>query len=328
MFKRVKTWGLAAAWAAGMLASSHAAAQAYPVKPVRLVVPFAAGTGSDLLARQLTPRLSELLGQSVIIENRPGNGGLVATEAVAKSPPDGYTLLIGTIAQFVIAPAINGDKLRFRPDADFTPLGTLARSPMILLTGAGENSPRNVADLVSRMKSGPVSFSSVGTGAFGHLVSEMFTYRVGAKAATHIPYKGSAQSLTDVASGEVLFAMDSPAAAIGLVKGNKLRPLAVTGRERMASLGNVPTLEESGVKDMNLFAWFGIFAPAGTPADISQRLRTEVSRVVSEPAFRQRLAPLELEPFASSATALEEAIRTDIPQWQKFIRESGVQVAQ
>ena len=313
---------------AAMGAGASSMAQTFPSKPIKLVVPFAAGTGSDLLARQFIPRFSELLGQPVVIDNRAGGGGLVAAEFVAGSPPDGYTLFLGTIAQFVIAPAVHGDKLRFRPDRDFTPVGTLARSPMILVTGTGDKAPRTVTELVQRMKSGPTDFSSTGAGGFGHLVGEMFSHRVGAKSATHIPYKGSAQSLTDVAAGEILFAMDSPAAAIGLIKAGKLRALAVTGTERMASMVGIPTLEESGVKDMDLFAWFGLFAPSGVPADVLQKLRSDLSVTVKDVAFRQRLAILELETFENDAATMESSIKRDIPFWQKFIRDSGTRVNQ
>lgn len=314
---------------AGALASlgsmPAANAQAYPNKPVRLVVPFAAGTGSDLLARMLTPRLTELLGQSVLVDNRPGGGGVVAAESVAKSVADGYTLLLGTNAQFVISPAVYGSKLRYRPDADFVALGSVARTPMVLVVSASDSAPKSLAEFIARVKGAPANFSSVGAGAFGHMVGELLVHRLGVKA-THIPYRGSAQSLADVASGEVLFAVDSPAGAMSLIRAGKLRALAFTGSARSASMREVPTFGEAGVAGMNVYAWFAVFSPAGLPAEIAQRLRSELGRVVREGELQQRLASLNLEPYTSTPEEFEKAMRDDLPFWQKFVQEAGIQI--
>lgn len=305
-----------------------ARSQAYPGKqPIRLVVPFAPGTGSDLLARLLTPRLTELLGQNVIVDNRPGGGSIVATEAVAKAAPDGYTLLLGTNAQFVIGPAVYGNKLRYRPDTDFVALGSVARTPMVLVTSMSDSAPKNLAEFIQRVRAAPANFSSTGSGAFGHLVGELLVYRLGAKA-THIPYRGSAQSLTDVSTGEILFAMDSPAAAASLLRASKLRALAITGTERSGSMRDVPTLEEAGVKGMNVFAWFGVFGPAGLPAEVTQRLRNEVARTVRESELHQRLSTLSLEPYMTTPEQFERTMRDDLPFWQKFVQDAAIQISQ
>ncbi len=316
---------LAATTSLAMHGMAHA--QPFPNKTVRLVVPFQAGTGSDVLARLLTPRLSELLGQSVIVENRPGGGsGSIAAEALAKAPnPDGYTLMIGTNAQFIIAPATVGSKLPYNTQTDFVALGTVGRTPMVLVTANSDKAPKNLTEFIQRVKAGDTNFSSPAQGGFGHLSAELLVHNIGARA-THIAYRGSAQSLTDVSSGEILFAVDSPAAAPALIRGNKLRPLALTGNARAAALPNVPTFEEQGVKNMNIYAWFGVFGAAKMPAEAITRLRTEIAKAVREDEFRNKLAPLNLEPYISTPEAFERAIRDETPFWQKFIKESGVKV--
>ena len=310
-----------------LVAAPGAHAQPFPNKIVHLVVPFQAGTGSDVLARLVTPRLSELLGQNVIVENRPGGGsGSIAFEALAKTPnPDGYTLLVGTNAQILIAQAIQGNKLPYNTQTDFVALGAIARTPMVLVVSASDKAPKNIGEFISSVKAGKSNFSSPALGGFGHLVAEVLMYQLGAKA-THIAYRGSAQSLTDVSTGEILFATDSPAAALALIRGNRLRPIAMTGASRSAALPNVPTFEELGVKGMNIAAWFAVFGASKMPAEAISRLRTEIAKLVREDEYRAKLAPMSLEPYVATPETFERAVRDELPFWEKFVKDSGVKV--
>lgn len=311
--------------AAAPVTASHA--QGYPAKPIRLIVPFAAGSTSDIVARQISPRLSELLGQSVVVENRPGGGGTVATEAVAKMPADGYNILMASNAQFVLAPVLYGSKLKYQPEGDFTVLGAITKSPSLVLVSTVETAPHSMSELIGRMKSTPSSFSSTGTGSLTHLGGELLATRIGAKA-THVPYRGSGQSLMDVVTGEVLFAIDSPAAAAPLLRSGRLKALAVASGQRIENMKDIPTLAEVGVKDVNVYGWFALFAPAGLPRDVAERLRGEVRRVASEQALKQRLLELNLEPFVIAPTELEKIMRQEQSTWSKIVTDANIQMPQ
>ena len=242
----------------------------FPDKPVKIVVAFAPGTGSDVLARLVANGMGPFLGGSVIVDNRPGGGGIVGTESVARSPADGYTLTLGTTSTLVTNPALNPD-VKYSVDRDFAPVAGLGKAWYVIVTANTPETPKTFQELVTRLKAQPNSFASAGQGTITHLASEMFLHRMGIKDAQHIPYKGSSQALTDVTGGQVLFASDTVAAALPLIRGGKLRPLAVTAPERLATLPDVPTTKELGYADLRAHAWLVLMAPAGTPAPVPTR---------------------------------------------------------
>jgi tripartite-type tricarboxylate transporter receptor subunit TctC len=313
-------------WAAGMVLFTPQAFanDPYPSKPIKLVLAFGPGTGTDILGRLLAQKLTEELGQSVYVENRPGAGGVIGTAAVAKSPADGYTLTLGTNATLITSPILVGNA-PYQADRDFTPIGTVARTPLVLMTANLPTAPQTVAELVARAKSGAASFSSAGVGTIGHLTSEVVVRKLGL-TVSHVPYKGSGQALTDLARGELLFGIDTPAAGLPLVQGGRLRALAVTGDARLAALPQTPTLAESGVPDVRLTVWWGLLAPAGTPSPIVDRLASALSNVVASPDMQRRAQEMALEPLSYSKDQFAGFIREELPFWQKFLKAAGIKL--
>lgn len=302
-----------------------ACAQDFPSRPMRLVVPFGPGTGSDVLGRVLAQKLSEQLGQSLVIDNRPGASGAIGTELVARSIPDGYTLTLATNATLVTYPILSQSTTRYRADKDFTPVSFFARTSMLMLTSNQPDTPKSLGDLINTIKSKQVPFASNGAGTIGHLVTEAFLLNINAKA-THIPYKGSGQSHTDVLRGEVLFMTDTPAAALGNVRSGRFRPLAVTGESRVDSMPDVPTFEELGIKNMNLYAWWGIFGPAGMPSAVTRKLDAEVRKAIQSPDFRVRMKSLELQEFVMPPEKYAAFIESEIRYWQNFLQRTGITI--
>ncbi len=307
----------------GVLAQSVGAAP-YPAQPIKLIVAFTPGTGSDILGRLLAVRLGEQLGVPVTVENRAGAGGLLGTQALLKSPADGYTLSLSTNATLITSPLLT-PSAPYRADRDFTALGGIARTPMVVVTANSPDAPRTFQELALRARDKRTSFSSAGVGTIGHLTSEVLVKRVD-MASNHIPYKGSGQSLTDVARGEVLFATDTPPAVLSLVKGGKLRALAVTGDKRLQVLPDTPTLQESGLPDINLGVWWSLMAPAGLPPAIADLLTQELAKVVAHPDMRRKMQELELEPMPLSGVELTNFIRNEYPFWQRFLSKSGIRI--
>lgn len=316
----------AAAFALG-LAATAASAQTFPDKPVKIVVAFAPGTGSDVLARLVANGMGPILGQSVIVDNRPGGGGIVGTESVARSPADGYTLTLGTTSTLVTNPALNPN-VKYSVEKDFAPVAGLGKAWYVIVTANTPEAPKTFQELVARLKAQPGSFASAGQGTITHLASEMFLHRMGVKSAQHIPYKGSSQALTDVTGGQVLFASDTVAAALPLIRGGKLRPLAVTAPERLATLPDVPTTKELGYPDLRAHAWLVLMAPAGTPQPVVARLSESAIKAMNAPEMREKLKAQELEPMVLDARSLGEFIRQEAPYWSEFIRSSGMKVEQ
>lgn len=311
---------------AAVAATGSSLAQTFPDKPIRLIVPFAAGSTSDYMARLVSPKLTELLGQSVVVDNRPGGGGTAATEAVSHMAPDGYNIMMASTAQFVVAPVLQGPKLKYKPESDFTVLGPVARVPTLLLVSAADPAaPKTAAEFISRAKTAQLSYSTTGTGSLTYLTSELLMKRLGGKA-THVPYRGSTQSLTDLAAGHVSFAVDSPAAAAPLIQAGRIKPIAILGNQRLASMKDVPTLEELGVKGVVVYTWFALFAPAGLPPAVAQRLRAGVDQAASDPDVKKRLLDLNIESYASGHAGLEIAIREERPVWQKLVDETGIKI--
>ena len=306
------------------VAAGAALAQDYPSKPVKLVIGFGPGTGSDILGRLLGAKLSEALGQSVMVENKTGAGGIIGSDSVAKAAPDGYTLLLGTNAMLITSPLLVKEA-PYHVEKNFVAVAGVARTAFTMVTATTPESPKSLAELIAKAKAGRANYASAGQGTIGHLASEVAVRAMGIEA-THIPYKGSGQSLTDVARGEVLFATDTLAAALPHVRGGRLRPVAVTGESRVHSLADTPTFNESGVKGVNVYAWWGIFAPAGTPQEAVRKLDQAVAKVLADADTRKRLAGMEIEPNHMGSARLAEFVKSEYPFWQRFLAEAGIKL--
>jgi tripartite-type tricarboxylate transporter receptor subunit TctC len=295
----------------------------FPERPVKIVVAFAPGTGSDVLARLVANGMGPFLGGSVIVDNRPGGGGIVGTESVARSPADGYTLALGTTSTLVTNPALNPDT-KYNVEKDFAPVAGLGKAWYVVVTANTAEAPATFPDLVARLKAKPSPFASAGQGTITHLASEMMLHRLGIRDATHIPYKGSGQALTDVAGGQVLFASDTIAAALPLIRGGKLRALAVTAPERVATLPSVPTTTELGYPDLRAHAWLVLMAPAGTPMPVIAKLSDAAIKAMGTAEMKEKLKAQELDAMVLDPRALGEFIRKEAPYWINFIRSTGL----
>jgi len=304
--------------------SQAVCAQGYPSQPIRLIVAFTPGTGTDILARILAVRLGEQLNVPVMVENRAGAGGTVGTQSLVKSAPDGYTLILATNATLITSPLLMSSP-PYRVDKDFTPLGGVARTPLVVVTSQTPDAPKNFKELVARSRDKQTSFSSAGVGTIGHLTSEVLVKKAEMQS-NHIPYKGSSQSLTDIARGEILFGADTPPAVLPLIKGGKLRPLAVTGEKRLQVLPDVPTLQEAGLPGTRLEVWWALMAPAGLSQSNSEKLSQALAKTLADPGLRKRMQELELEPMPYSAAELANFIRTENPFWQQFLSKSGIRL--
>jgi len=293
----------------------------FPSKPLRIIVAYTAGTGSDIVGRIVANALSPVLGQPVIIENRPGAGGMLGTEQGAKATPDGYTLTLASAGALIIAPAMSKGGQKYKAEADFVPIGGLARSAFVVVTANTPEAPLTFQELIKRSKDGSGNYGSPGSGTTTHLVSEILLQKAGVKA-THVPYRGSAQSLTDTAAGQVGFAFDTVAGALPLVRGGKLRALAVTSAERTPSLPNVPTLSEAGLQDFSIVSWWGLLAPAGTPPNVVKKLSDALLRALENPEVKSKLTAQEVQPFPLPYNEFASLIRKEIPMWRDLVREN------
>jgi tripartite-type tricarboxylate transporter receptor subunit TctC len=306
--------------AAALAISTNAIAQ-YPDRPVKLVVPFPAGGPTDIVARPLAQALGTALKQPVVVENRGGAGGSIGADLVAKSPADGYTLLMGTVG----TNAINGalySKLPYDPVKDFTPIALVASSPVALVVNP-LSEYRTAAEYVAAARANPgkVSFGSAGAGTPGHLTGEMFATAAQVKLQ-HVPYKGSAPAITDLLGNQIPSMFDPLQSVIGHVRSGKLRALAVSGKSRSAALPDVPTFDQAGVKGVESRAWWAVFAPAGIPADVSARLRSEVEKIAKSDAFRDQLGAIGVA-TNTEGVALGEFQHHEVERWQKAVRDSG-----
>ena len=298
------------------------AAQSFPNKPLRLVVPFPAGGPTDIVARPLAQMLGEALGQQVIVDNRGGAGGSIGADAVAKSPPDGYSLLMGTVGTQAINAALY-KKLPYDPGRDFTPLGLIASAPVAVVVHPG-TPYQSIADLIAAAKKEPgrINFGSAGNGTPGHLTGEMFAKAAGVELK-HVPYKGSAPAVTDLLGGTIPLMFDPVQSVLQHVKGGKLRALAVSSSARAAVLPQVPTLNEAGLKGFEATAWWALFAPANLPAPIASRLASEAARIVQAEAFREKLLEIGVQPGGASQP-FAEFQRSEMAKWGAAVRDSGV----
>ena len=315
------------AGAAGSLALTClpglAVAQAFPNKPLRLVVPFPAGGPTDIVARPFAQMLSEALGQQVIVDNRGGAGGSIGADAVAKATADGYTLLMGTVGTHAINPSLYR-KLPYDAGRDFSALGLAASAPVAVIVYPGAPYA-SIADLVAAAKRQPgsINFGSAGNGTPGHLTGEMFAKAAGIELK-HIPYKGSAPALTDLLGGQIVLMFDPVQSVLQHVKNGKLRALAVSSRQRSPVLPQIPTLSEAGLKDFEATAWWAVYAPANLPAALQATLAAEVDKIVHSDGFRDRLVPLGVQPAGPMRESFAEFQRAELAKWGRAVQSSGV----
>jgi tripartite-type tricarboxylate transporter receptor subunit TctC len=306
-----------------MLVSHAALAQTWPNRPVRLLVPFAAGAGiNDIMARLVGQYLGAGLGQPVVIENRAGAGGIAGTEAAAKAAPDGYTLLMTNVS--LVTSAYLYSKLSYDPQKDFVPVTLVATSPLILVVHPSV-AARSLQELVALAKANPgrLNFGSGGVGSTPHLSAELFKSAAGIDAV-HVPYKGGAPALNDLIGGQLSFMIENMPGTMPFVKQGKLRALAITSAQRSPLEPALPTMAESGVPGYEVVGWQGVFAPAGTPPEIVARLQGEVGKVLRLAEVRERLAALGAEPVGSTPEEFGAFFRTEMARWGRIIREKGI----
>jgi tripartite-type tricarboxylate transporter receptor subunit TctC len=299
------------------------AAQPYPAKPVRMIVAFPAGGGSDIVARALAQQLNELLGQPMLVDNRGGAGGIIGTELGARAAPDGYTLTLGSSGGFAITPHLH-PKLPYDPVRDFAPVGLFTRLTFVLDVHPSVPA-RSVKELVAlaRSKAGRLNFGSSGQGATAHLATEHFMSLTRVKM-THVPYKGAAPAMTALVAGEVDVLFDSMPTTLPHARSGRIRPLAVTTLQRSTLMPALPTLDEAGVKGYELASWFGIFAPAGTPRAVVERLNAAINTATQRPELRERLSSQGAEPLSGTPEDLAAYLRRELDKYGKIIREAGV----
>jgi tripartite-type tricarboxylate transporter receptor subunit TctC len=311
----------ALALAAAAFAPAHAQQWPDSAKPIRIVVGFPAGGGADLLARAIAAPLAKELGGNVIVDNRPGAGGLIATEYVAKSTPDGYTLYIATPGSFTIWPSLR--KLNYKPSKDFAPISNLVTMPNLLVTGA--NTPyTDVASLIAAAKApgARINYGSGGVGTIGQIAAEQFNEIAGVQMK-HVPYKGTAPLITDVIGGVVPVTFSDPSAK-ALVDSGKLRLLAVTSAERSRLFPNTPTLAESGLKGYDLSNWYGLVAPAGTPGEIVGKLNASIRKVMSRADVRKQLEGAGMEAISTTPEQFAHHIAMEGQRWGALIAKAGI----
>jgi tripartite-type tricarboxylate transporter receptor subunit TctC len=305
-------------------AMSPGVALAFPDKPIRLVVPYAAGGSSDTLARVLASRLSETLGHNVIVENRAGAGGVIGTDAVAKSAADGYTLVLAD-SPHTINPAVY-KKIPYDPLNDFTSVTIVGTAPLMLFVHHAL-APQSLREFIALAKAEPgrIAYGSGGNGTASHLIAELFQSRAGVKL-NHVPYKGAGPAITDTAGGQVAATFSSMASAAPQVKAGRLRVLAVTSAQRLASLPDVPTFAEHGVDGLVHEHWWGVLAPARTPREIVDRLRNELGGALNVAGVRERMAALGVDPRTNTPEAFRALLDRDLQRWTKVVQEAGVKV--
>ncbi len=307
-----------------VIPAHHAAAQKFPEKTVRIVVPFTPGGGTDVFARILAQRLSEVYSQQFIVDNRPGAGSTIGTEFVARAPADGYTLLM-TSASFSFTPGLY-PKLRYDSLKDFTAVSQVVRVPHVI-TVLPTLPVKDVQDLVrlARERPGQVLYASAGPGSAMHLAGALFAV-VTKTQLSHVPYKGGPQTATAVMSGEATVAFNTPETIMGLLRAKRLRALAVSTRERAAALPDVPTAIEAGFKDYEAIGWFGMLAPVGTPAAIIEQLSGEIAKTMALPAIRERALQDGATPVGNTPAQFDRFVRDEIAKWTRIIRDAGIKL--
>lgn len=296
----------------------------YPDRPIRIVVPFAAGGATDVLARLIAERITGPLGQSVVVENQPGAGGNVGANAVAKSAPDGYTILMGAVNTHSVSPALYG-KLPYDPMKDFAPVAFVTSLPNVLVVNPQKTKSTTTREFIVEAKSRQMTFASSGHGTSVHLSGEIFKAAIGADLV-HVPYRGAGPALNDLLAGQVDLMFDTLATSLPHIQAGTLRALGVTSLTRATAAPEIPTMSESGVPGFEAVAWFALFAPSKTPEAITERLNQEVRRAIDTPELRQRIIALGGEVKSMNRDELAAFVVQDNAKWAEVVRKTGVKV--
>ncbi len=306
-------------------ATTHAQTPAWPNKPIKIIMGFPAGGPLDQHARLWADKLGSALGQTVLIDYKPGAGGSIGADTVAKSPADGYTLLIANTGTMVINPALYR-KLPYETLRDFAPVARTAQQPLAIVVNPNVEA-KTISELLAMAKKNPgkVNYGSAGAGGISHLVPEMLEKATGVQF-THVPYKGSAPAFNDLIGGQVQFMAESVPQAATYAKSGKLRALAVTGKTRNVALPDVPTLIESGVKDFEVVGFYGLLAPAATPKDIVNKISDALKKILEEPAMRDRMIASGADPAFLGGDAFAAFLKDEMPKWAKAVKDSGAQL--
>jgi len=308
------------------LAPQVSVAQGYPEKPIRFIVPYAAGGTTDLLSRAIAQKLSEALGQGVVPDNRPGAGGNVGAEIAAKSPPDGYTMLMAPVSPMAINVTLYGGKMAFNPEKDFAPVTLVAKVPLVVVVNPSVPA-KNLMELIALAKSKPgrLNYGSAGNGSSNHLVGEMLKTAAGIDMV-HIPYRGGGPGMMALVAGQIDVLMGQVPTVTPMVNAGRLRALAVSGAQRSPALPEVPTMAEAGLPGFDATAWYSIVVPAGTPKPIIARLNAELVKILKSPDIRARLISEGADVETSTPEELAAFVRSEIPKWAKAIKDSGTKI--
>lgn len=315
----------ALALASIILGPQIASAESWPTKPIRLVVPYPAGGGPDNVAREIANKITATNKWTFVVDNRPGSGGNIGTDNVAKSVPDGYSLLLGQTAHIAINATLY-PKLPYDPVKDLTAISQIGTSPLAIVVAS--NSPyKSLADVIAaaKKKPGGLNFATSGNGTVAHLLGEMLQKEAGVKI-THVPYKGASQGINDVIGGSVELYISSMPTLIGYVRTGKLRAIAVTSRKRSPDLPEVPTVEESGYKGFEASTWFGFLGPAKLPPDVVAKINAAVNSAIHSPDLKQKLESQGIAVTGSTPEVFAKLVRDDVVRWGKVVRESGAKV--
>lgn len=298
------------------------AQSAYPARPIKYIVPVAPGGGSDMIGRALCDRLARVLGQSMVVENIGGGGGVVASQAAARAPADGYTLMQGYVATHSTSPATR--KLPYDPIKDYTPIGMIGSTPNVLVVNANLD-VRDVRGFIEYVKKNParLSYGSAGAGSLTHLTAELFKMQTGT-FMVHIPYRGIAPATTDLISGQTQAMFPGLAAALPHIRSGRLRPLAVTGTQRHPALKDVPTLEEAGMKGFDAQQWYGVVGPANMPAPIVKQLNDAIAQVLAQPDFREKLSAEAVELMPMNPVQFADFMKKDLARWSELAKARNI----
>ncbi len=306
------------------IASGSAWAQAWPSKPISLVVPFPAGGTTDVLARAVGQELSKSLGQAVVIESKPGAGATLGADFVAKSKADGYTLLMGAVHHTIASSVYK--KLPYDFQKDLVPVTTVALVPNVVVVNPNV-AAKTTKELLALAKANPgkLTYGSNGNGTGQHLIGAQFE-SMGGVELLHVPYKGSGPLTTDLLGGQITMSFDTITPVLSHIKAGKLRALAVTTAKRSPALPDVPTLDESGLKGFNLGTWFGVLAPAGTPRDVVVRLNAEIVKIVNSPDFKKKMEDIGADPIGNTPEQMAKQIKDDTERFAKLVKDAGVSI--
>jgi len=307
------------------LTCSALQAQSYPTKPIRLIVPYPPGGGTDFFARTVSAKLSDSLGQQVVVENRPGAATIIGAEAVAKSAPDGYTILLGDTATFAVNPTLY-KKLPYDPLKSFEPISLTGRFALLLVVHPSVQA-NSVAELIAlaKAKPGTLNYASPGPGSPHHLAMVLFTQRTGI-SMVHVPYKGAGPAIQDLLGGQIPTMFLDLAAGAPQIKGGKIRALGVASPKRIAALPDLATLAESGLPGFEAWAWQGLVAPAGTPPEVVAKLGAEYARAIGDPGIRQKIIDAGVDPLQSSPREFTDYIRSEQEKWAKVVKDGNITV--